>query len=161
MATREPFAWTWESFATHSPNASEPYWQRFYDDEPWWAGWRGGFMPDNIRNLEPLFRESDIKESPKSPSDGYQTAFYQIAEAMNISAQSMSPKTVFEQQMLPKIKEWANLSSTPVNAQLVEHIITELRKLGSIASTFTQLERDLTAIINWSAKPLYTKETRK
>lgn len=51
-----------------------------------------------------LEQRRDVIEAPAMGSEGYVEAFYQIATLLGVPAQSASPKAVFEEQMLPRLK---------------------------------------------------------
>jgi hypothetical protein len=47
--------------------------------------------------------------------NGFEHAFYEIAKLLDVGAQALSPQEVFEQQMLPQIKQALEAARTPVS----------------------------------------------
>lgn len=59
---------------------------------------------DGIFDIAALF-ELGVSPTPPDTKDTFADAFYELAEAMDIPAQPISPKEVFDTQMLPKLKQ--------------------------------------------------------
>lgn len=54
--------------------------------------------------LESMYVVAATPPAQAAPVDHYATAFYKIAELMNIPAQPATPERVFNEQMLPKLR---------------------------------------------------------